>query len=794
MGGSLRDLGPADLLLIARSDWRQRWRSLILLALLVAGTLATTVATLTAAARSETAFARLREATNASDVIAYYEGRGASEISAFEAVDGVEAAAPMVELFVRPAGTEYFPDFQIYSVAPLRVAGAATLNAPVITAGRAVDPGQADEIALSEEFASTLGVGAGETMWLESMTDEWIDLAFNGGDPGPPDGPRVEVSVVGVARTPADFSRWEGLIFLSPAFAERYGEQMRGYYGLEVRLDDAARRALDSGSPPQLPGGEVRPSPFGDSAAADDGLATIATALRLVAAAAVVAGAVAVVLMLSRAARLVLQDHETLRALGMTRRALGVAAALVFVPAIIGGLAVGTALGIVAAPLVAIGLARAADPAVGAVVANTAVAAMSLGAAAATLSVALVLAGRDVAVTRSAPPGTSPRGVQLRAPLALVIGVRHALFGEATRGGRSSRGAIAAVSAAIVVAIAALMVSASIERLQVDPTLTGQGGSRLIESGESLDVYDRAVPRLDDDERVESLIGLHIGFGITVAGVEETLLSYDLRRGDFDLSIIEGRAAAQADEVVLGPATIARVGQQVGDRIELVGPAGRDDFKIVGSVLFPEGDFQFDEGIALTVDGADRVLGDARTASDIHQIIFEWESGVDPVSADEELLVEGFQVFTNDRGLQPPPVSNLGQVSGVPRYLAAFVLALALATLGHALAASARLRSKELGTLRALGMTRRASAGVVIAQTGAITVVAMLLGLPLGLAAGRQIWAPIAHGVPVVVLAVTPWSWIAVALAAVVLGATALTAVPAARVLRLRPADILRRE
>ncbi len=37
---------------------------------------------------------------------------------------------------------------------------------------------------------------------LESVTDEWIEVAYTGGDPGLPDGPRVEVRVVGVARTP----------------------------------------------------------------------------------------------------------------------------------------------------------------------------------------------------------------------------------------------------------------------------------------------------------------------------------------------------------------------------------------------------------------------------------------------------------------------------------------------------------------------------------------------------------------------------------------------------------------
>ncbi len=91
-------------------------------------------------------------------------------------------------------------------------------------------------------------------------------------------------------------------------------------------------------------------------------------------------------------------------------------------------------------------------------------------------------------------------------------------------------------------------------------------------------------------------------------------------------------------------------------------------------------------------------------------------------------------------------------------------------------------------------MTRRASTGIVIAQTGAMTLVAISIGLPLGLAAGRQIWSPIAEGVPVVVVAVRPWGWIAAALASVLIGGVALTVVPAARVLRLRPAHILRRE
>ena len=61
------------------------------------------------------------------------------------------------------------------------------------------------------------------------MTSAWVDIAFNGGDAGPPDGPTVEVEVVGLARSPADFGRWSGVIHLTPAYAARHQDQVHAY-------------------------------------------------------------------------------------------------------------------------------------------------------------------------------------------------------------------------------------------------------------------------------------------------------------------------------------------------------------------------------------------------------------------------------------------------------------------------------------------------------------------------------------------------------------------------------------
>ena len=99
---------------------------------------------------------------------------------------------------MRPAGTDYFPDYNLYPVAPLGPQSAHAMDVALITKGRPVDAGRFDEIAVSEKLAADLGVGVGDRITLESMTAKWVDAANNGGDPGRPDGPRVRVEVVGL--------------------------------------------------------------------------------------------------------------------------------------------------------------------------------------------------------------------------------------------------------------------------------------------------------------------------------------------------------------------------------------------------------------------------------------------------------------------------------------------------------------------------------------------------------------------------------------------------------------------
>jgi ABC-type lipoprotein release transport system permease subunit len=500
-------------------------------------------------------------------------------------------------------------------------------------------------------------------------------------------------------------------------------------------------------------------------------------------------------LSLARLCRQALVDRATLTAMGCTSGQLTVAATAAVVPALVLGVGGGVAAGVVGSRLAVTALARSVDPRPGAVIADASIA---LGATAAAVIVALVLAvlaARRAALpsTRTARPATSL--VPLGRPVAVSLGVRDALFGTAAGARRTSRGAIVVAAVGVALAVAALTISASIGRLQSDPTLSGQGSSRVIDSGESTETMDRALPRLEADPQVAMLAAVHVSFDISADGLGDmSTLAFDVRRGDIQPSVIEGAIPQGPDDVAMGPVSLERLHKHVGDTVTLSGPDGDEQYRIVGSMLFPEGDFDHDDGIALTIAGADRLLGDTHDAAQLHQVAFNWADDVDAARADQDLADDGLPVLTQANALRPATVTNLGQVEVLPRFLALFVGLLAIAALAHALAASFPLRARQLATLRALGVTRRTTVGVVAAHAATIATVAVLGGLPAGLVLGKQLWTPIATGANVVVRPVASWSWISLLLIAGLAGSALVALVPLLRTWRLQPHDQLRTE
>jgi putative ABC transport system permease protein len=88
----------------------------------------------------------------------------------------------------------------------------------------------------------------------------------------------------------------------------------------------------------------------------------------------------------------------------------------------------------------------------------------------------------------------------------------------------------------------------------------------------------------------------------------------------------------------------------------------------------------------------------------------------------------------------PSDIENLDVVRDYPRLLAAFLVVLGILATVHGLVISTRRRRREMGVLRALGFSRRQVANAVSAHGTTIGIVAVVVGVPLGYAAGRAIW------------------------------------------------------
>jgi predicted lysophospholipase L1 biosynthesis ABC-type transport system permease subunit len=773
----------------------------VLLAIVVAVALGVVLAVLLGAARSVTAMDRLREETRASDVVLGGGDQVGSLLETVSAAPGVLAAGAGRELFVRPQGSELFPGYNLRSFAPYPLPGGVPVDVPIIVEGRAPDQARVDQVVMNRALADVLGLRVGDRVVLESVSFEWVDASYSGQDPGPPDGPEVEAELVGVALAPVDFTRTGNVLYLTTAYADRYQDQVRTYGFVNASLTDTRLAQLEAeqrftvGAEDNI---DVQSSPNSRLPEVHDSLETIAAALRLVAATFGLAALSVVGLLTVRLAREVAADRATLIAIGWTRADVMGLVVVVLAPALLVGLVVGVVLGVVASPSTSVGLAAAVDPAgrsvVVAPVLVAGVGVVAMAVLASLLGIAALRASRSASPARATAPPAPP----LEPPLPIALGVRRALFGATHSGGRLSRSAVAAVAAGTTIAVAALIVGASIDRLQVDPFLSGQGpaSQRVADGGEGsegLAVADRAMATLEEDERVVDLAAIHVAFGVTGPGGRDLpVLVYDARRGTSGAAFTSGRFPTQSDEVAIGPASLAAMGLQVGDHIALRHQGGRAEFKIVGAVLLPEGDFDHDVGVVLTTAGA-RFLGGI-DGTEIHQVVFTWGPGVDAIAADDELAAAGFNVLTSQGRLTPASVSSLGDVRSLAALVACLVLALGLVTAIYAVTVTRRVGRREAATLRALGLAPRALAMTTEVQGLTIALVGVVIGLPAGIFVGRHVWSLIAERAHVVDLAVVDWASLATVTGATLVGVALLSLPPAFSDARQPFTDALRAE
>jgi putative ABC transport system permease protein len=126
--------------------------------------------------------------------------------------------------------------------------------------------------------------------------------------------------------------------------------------------------------------------------------------------------------------------------------------------------------------------------------------------------------------------------------------------------------------------------------------------------------------------------------------------------------------------------------------------------------------------------------------------------------------------------------------------LAGVLAVLGLAVLAQLIVLSGRHHRRDFAILRSIGLLQRQVSAITAWQASTLAALALLAGLPLGVAAGRWAWALFATGLGVPADAAIPATVILVIAPAVLLAANAVAFGPGRAAARLHPAEVLRAE
>jgi ABC-type antimicrobial peptide transport system permease subunit len=140
----------------------------------------------------------------------------------------------------------------------------------------------------------------------------------------------------------------------------------------------------------------------------------------------------------------------------------------------------------------------------------------------------------------------------------------------------------------------------------------------------------------------------------------------------------------------------------------------------------------------------------------------------------------------------PTDLENIERVSALPELFSGILAGLAVLLLLHTLVTSIRRRRRELAVLEAIGFVHWQVRASIVMHAVALVVVAMVIGIPIGVITGRMIWRKFAFDLGIVSLPVIPIGLVIAALAGAVVLAAIVALAPAYWATRSRPATPLR--
>ncbi|HSS89850.1 MAG TPA: FtsX-like permease family protein [Streptosporangiaceae bacterium] len=809
-----------------RAELRHQWRTWLVLAVLlgVIGGIALTAAA--GARRTDTAYPRFLRASHAAQLAVFPQRSGfGGYFRAVARLPQVSSAASAAFLQMSLPGPGASPYSGLTAEASPAGDDGVSLDRIKVLAGRLFDPGDPHAVMISQQLADREHVRPGGTLQL---------IGF------PQRGPRADVAhkvrlsfrvsaVVAFTDQIAAAASYPRLL-LTPAFART--RQAMSFNPAGGALYVVLRPHANAGAFTRQATALAARYRVGNPQIAHlaTTYAAVQRSIRPEAAALAIFAALAGLIMLavigqllSRQLALDSTEFPILRTLGMSRSRL-VALSLTRVAVMTtAGAAVAVVVAIAASPLMPIGPARSAEPSPGIEVNLAVLGAGFVLIAAVPLLVMVPAALRAANRTQGAlglaelaAPGRRPSRLSPALGLAGSVpgnlGVRMAFEPGHGRTAVPVRSALVGTTVAVGAVVAAMVFGASFLGLVGTPHRYGQNWPQ------ELNLQAGAVPGAIGEKVLAQVKGLTQYAGgnygeVSVAtpassGTVVPAIGLDQLRGRGFLTLLAGRAPAGPHEIALGPRTLRTLGLHVGQRVK-VGVNGRaSQMRIVGSAVFAAfhvgGNTPTDLGTGAVV--AASVLSQPNPPfctggiTCYNFFLLRYRPGTDLRLAAAQVnraatrnhCPPGLCLVQTDQ--RPSDIENFTGVRDTPLILGAVLALLAVGTLAHVLVTGVRRRRRDLAVLKTLGLLRSQLLRVVSWQAAALAAAALLVGLPLGLLAGRWAWLLFASSAGVGSQADVPVPLVLLVIPVTLVLAVLLAAVPGWTAARIRPALILRSE
>ena len=362
-------------------------------------------------------------------------------------------------------------------------------------------------------------------------------------------------------------------------------------------------------------------------------------------------------------------------------------------------------------------------------------------------------------------------------PVAGVVGIRFALEPGRGRTAVPVRSALVGTVVAVALVVSTLTFASSLNTLVSHPALYGWNWDYALNP--SNDVPPRALELLGHDHDVAGWSG----FDYNDVAIDDQTVPVLMARATTEVvspPVLSGHGLEAGNQVVMGAATLAVLHKKVGGTVFLSYGTPADApiyipptrLTIVGTATFPAVGF-----VSLVADhtsmGTGAMFSEAifppafQRAVETRdpnlngpELVFvRLRSGVSPVAgradlkriadaADKVLAADPHASGQNVTVLgvqRPAQIVNYHSIGSTPVILAVGLAGGAIAALALTLAASVRRRRRDLALLKTLGFTQRQLAAAVAWQATVAAITGVIVGIPLGIVIGRELWTLFAH-------------------------------------------------